>query len=90
MTNPRIPIATLKQMIQLYSRQLTTRALSLSQGAVRKYGRAVLAAGLTWEEALNLEEMELERRVWEARVRPPGTQRRAAGLRLDPYRAQAP
>ena len=74
MTNQRIPIATLRQMIQLYLSQLSTRAiaraLSLSQGAVWKYGRAVLAAGLTWEEALKLEEMELERRVWEARVLP--------------------
>lgn len=75
MTTPRISIATLKQMIQLYSSGLTTRviarSLSLSQGAVWKYGRVVLAAGLTWEEALNLEETELERRVWQARVRAP-------------------
>ena len=74
MTNTRLPIATLRQMIQLYSSQLSTRAiaraLSLSQGAIWKYGRAVLGAGLTWEEALKLEETELERRVLEARVRP--------------------
>lgn len=75
MSNPRISISTLKQLIQLQSNKLTTReiarALSLSQGAVSKYGRAVLAAGLTWEEALSLEEVELERRVWQARRASP-------------------
>jgi transposase len=75
MSNPRISINTLKQLIQLQSNKLTTReiarALSLSQGAVSKYGRAVLAAGLTWEEALSLEEVELERRVWQARRASP-------------------
>jgi transposase len=71
MSNPRISISTLKQLIQLQSNQLTTReiarALSLSPGAVSKYRRAVLAAALTWEQALGLEEVELERRVWAAR-----------------------
>ena len=75
MSNPRISIATLKQLIQLQSSELTTRetarALCLSQGAVSKYRSAVLAAGLTWEEALNLEEVELERRVWQARRMRP-------------------
>ena len=70
MSNPRISISTLKQLLQLQSNKLTTReiarALSLSQGAVSKYGRVVLAAGLTWEEALSIEEVELERRVWQA------------------------
>jgi transposase len=75
MSNPRISIATLKQLIQLQSNRLTTReiarALSLSQGAVSKYGRAVRAAGLTWESALHLEELELERRVWQVRTPAP-------------------
>ena len=75
MSNPRILITTLRQLIQLHSKQLTTReiarALSLSQGAVWKYGRAVLAAGLTWEEALSLEEVELERRIWAVRRATP-------------------
>jgi transposase len=75
MSNPRISITTLKQLIQLQLGRLTTReiarSLSLSQGAVSKYGRAVLAAGLTWEEALDLEEVELERRVWQARMQGP-------------------
>src|SRR5665213_1239566 len=75
MSNPRILITTLRQLIQLPSKQLTTReiarALSLSQGAVWKYGRAVLAAGLTWEEALSLEEVELERRIWAVRRATP-------------------
>jgi len=75
MTNPRISITTLKQLIQLQLTELTVReigrALNLSQGAVSKYRCAVLAAGLTWEEALKLEEVELERRVWEARAARP-------------------
>jgi transposase len=78
MTNQRISNATLRQLIQLQLTELTTRetarALNLSQGAISKYRCAVLAAGLTWEEALKLEEVELERRVWEARrMRPPRT-----------------
>jgi len=46
MSNPRISVSQLKQLIQLCANQMTTRsiarALSLSQGAVSKYGRAVL------------------------------------------------
>ena len=71
MSNPRISIATLKQLIQLQLSELTTRetgrALSLSQGVISKYRCAVLDAGLTWEEALKLDEEELQRRVWQAR-----------------------
>lgn len=72
MSNPRISIAKLKQLIQLESSELTTRqaarALSLSQGAVWKYRVAVRAAGLTWEQVQNLEEAQLERCIWQARV----------------------
>ena len=75
MPNLRISVSQLKQLIQLHSKQMTTRAiaraLSLSQGAVWKYGRAVLASCGTWEAALGLEETELERRVFAARrLRP--------------------
>jgi hypothetical protein len=78
MSNPRISVSQLKQLIQLRANQLTTRAigraLSLSQGAVSKYGRAVLAACGTWEAALGLEETELELRVFaERRLRPAPT-----------------
>ena len=80
MPNPRISVSQLKQLIQLRSNQMTTRSiaralsLSLSQGAVSKYGRAVLAACGTWEAALGLEETELERRVFaERRLRPAPT-----------------
>ncbi len=78
MPNPRISVSQLKQLIQLRSNQLTTRAiaraLSLSQGAVSQYCRAVLASCLTWDAALALEEAELERRVFaERRVRPTPT-----------------
>jgi transposase len=78
MPNLRISVSQLKQLIQLRSNQLTTRAiaraLSLSQGAVSKYGRAVLTACGTWEAALGLEETELERRVFaERRLRPTPT-----------------
>jgi len=78
MSNPRISISQLKQLIQLRSNGLSTRsigsALSLSQGAVSKYGRAVLAACGTWEAALGLEETELERRVFaQRRLRPAPT-----------------
>ena len=65
MPTPRISVSQLKQLIQLRANQLSTRAiaaaLSLSQGAVSKYGRAVLASCQTWEAALGLEETELER-----------------------------
>src|SRR5258707_15166325 len=68
MSNPRIYVSQLKQLIQLRSNNLSTRdiarALSLSQGAVSKYCRAVLAACSMWEAALALEETELERRVF--------------------------
>src|SRR6266404_2563344 len=78
MPTPRISVSQLKQLIQLRSNQLTTRAiaraLSLSQGAVSKYGRAVLASCGTWEAALGLEETELERRVFaQRRLRPAPT-----------------
>jgi transposase len=75
MSNPRISVSQIKQLIQLRSNELTTRdiarALSLSQGAVSKYCRAVLTACGTWEVALALEETELEGRVFVARrLRP--------------------
>src|SRR3984957_19130911 len=74
MSNPRISVSQLKQLIQLRANQLSTRniarALSLSQGAVSKYCRAVLTGCGTWEAALGLEETELERQVFAAR--PPG------------------
>ncbi len=78
MSNPRISVSQLKQLIQLRASQMTTRsiarALSLSQGAVSKYGRAVLASCQTWEAALGLEETELERRVFaERRLQPAPT-----------------
>ncbi len=72
MSNPRIPVATLKQIIQFQLSELTTReiarALHLSQGAVSKYRQAVRLAGISAEEAQNLEDAELERRVWQART----------------------
>jgi transposase len=75
MSNPRISIAKLKQLIQLQSSQWTTRevarALNLSQGAVSKYASAVRAAGLTWEQAQGLEEAELEQRIWQSRAERP-------------------
>jgi hypothetical protein len=75
MSNPRISVSQLKQLIQLRSNDLSTRdiarALSLSQGAVSKYCRAVLAGCGTWEEALALQETELEGRVYAARRLSP-------------------
>jgi transposase len=76
MSNPRLSIATLKQLIQYQSSALTNReiarALRVSPGAVSKYRRAVQAAGIHAEEMKNLDDTELERRVWQARVvRPP-------------------
>jgi predicted transcriptional regulator len=62
MSNPRISVSQFKQLMQLRANQMTTRsiarALSLSQGAVSKYGRAVFASCQTWEAALKLEETE--------------------------------
>jgi transposase len=72
MSNPRIPVATLKQLIQFQLSELTTReigrALHLSQGAVSKYRQAVCLAGISAEEAQTLDDAELERRVWQARA----------------------
>lgn len=74
MSNPRISIAKLKQIIQFESSELTAReigrALQLSHGAVSKYRTAIRVAGLTWQEAQTLEETELERRIWQARAEP--------------------
>ena len=71
MSNPRIPIAKLRQLLQLESSELTTReaarALNLSQGAVWKYRCAVRLAGLTPEQAQVLDDAALERRIWQAR-----------------------
>jgi len=70
MSNPRISIAMLKQLIQLQSSQLTTReatrALNLSQGAVFKYASLVRAAALSWEEVQHLDDEALEKRLWPA------------------------
>ena len=76
MSNPRIAIATLRQITQYQSSTLTNReiarALHVSAGAVSKYRRAVQAAGISAEESQNLTDTELEKRVWQARVsRPP-------------------
>src|SRR6267142_1252287 len=75
MSNPRISVSQLKQLIQLRSNDLSTRdiarALSVSQGAVSKYCRAVLAGCGTWEAALALQETELEGRVYAARRLSP-------------------
>lgn len=75
MPNPRISIAKLKQIIQFESSELTAReigrALSLSHGVVSKYRCAVRAAGLTWEASQNLDDTELERRIWQARAERP-------------------
>ena len=75
MSNPRISIAKLKQIIQFESSELTAReigrALKLSHGVVSKYRIAVRVAGLTWQEAQNLDDTELERRIWQARAEHP-------------------
>jgi transposase len=72
MSNPRLSIEKLKQLLQFESSELTMReigrALQLSAGAVSKYRCAVRAAGLNWEDAQHLEDTELERRVWQARA----------------------
>ena len=67
MSNPRISVSQLKQLIHLRANKMTTRsiarALSLSQGAVSKYGRAVLASCQTWEAALALEQRAAKRKT---------------------------
>jgi transposase len=72
MSNPRLPIAKLRQIIQFESSKLSARevgwALALSHGAVSKYRCAVRAAGISWEEAQLLDDAELERRIWQARA----------------------
>ena len=75
MSNPRISIAQLKQIIQFESSRLSAReigrALNLSHGAVSKYRCAVRTAGLRWEQAQSLDDTELERRIWQARAERP-------------------
>lgn len=70
MSNPRVSIAQLKQIIQFDVGALTTRdigrALNLSHGVVGKYRAAIRAAGLRWEEAQHLGDAELEGRIWQA------------------------
>ena len=72
MSNPRLPTPKLRQIIQFESSELSARevgrALSLSHGAISKYRCAVRAAGVSWEEAQRLDDMELERRIWTART----------------------
>src|SRR5713226_8897555 len=72
MSNPRLPIAKLRQIIQFESSKLSARevgrALTLSHGAVSKYRCAVRAAGVSGEEAQHLDDAELERRIWQARA----------------------
>ena len=71
MSNPRLSIAQVKQIIQLDAGTLTTRevgrALNLSRSVVGKYRSAVRAAGLGWEEAQHLSDADLERRIWQTR-----------------------
>jgi transposase len=70
MPKPRISIAKLKQLIQLESSKLSTReacrALNLSHGSVCKYRSVARKAGLSVEEVQQLDEVELERRIWQA------------------------
>jgi transposase len=72
MSNRRISIAQLKQIMQFESSEWSAReigrALNLSHGAVSKYRYAVRAAGMRWEEAQQLDDAELERRIWQARA----------------------
>jgi transposase len=79
MTNQRIPIATLKQLVHLQSSELTTReigrALNLSQGAVWKYLSAIRRAAISVADLQSLAETELEQRVWQARARSPRRER---------------
>ncbi len=67
MSNPRLSIAQLKQIIQLDAGKLTPRdigrALNLSHGVVGKYRSAARAAGLSWEEAQALRGREAVRRL---------------------------
>ena len=58
MTNQRISVTKLRQLMQFESSELTMRdigrALQLSAGAVSKYRCAVRIAGLTWNDAQHL------------------------------------
>jgi transposase len=72
MSNPRLPTPKLRQIIQFESSELSARevarALNLSHGAISKYRCAVRAAGVSWDEAQRLDDIELERRIWTARI----------------------
>jgi IS30 family transposase len=87
MSNPRLPTPKLRQIIQFESSELSARevarALNLSHGAISKYRCAVRAAGVSWDEAQRLDDIELERRA----QTPPG---RLARLRRDPHGTEAP
>jgi len=72
MSTPRLPTPKLRQIIQFESSELSARevarALNLSHGAISKYRCAVRAAGVSWDEAQRLDDIELERRIWTARI----------------------
>ena len=63
MTNQRIRITKLKQLMRFESSELTMReigrALQLSAGPVSKYRCAVRKAGLSWNDAQHLTDEEL-------------------------------
>ena len=86
MPNARISVSQLKQLIQLRSKELTTRAiaraLSLSHGAVSKYGvrcsRPAQRGRRRWAG----------RRSWSGgclRRRRRAPEHHGAGLRVDPH-----
>jgi hypothetical protein len=72
MSNPRLSIDKLRQIIQFESSELSARevgrASNVSHGAVAKCRCAVRAAGVSWEEAQHLDDAELERRIWQTRA----------------------
>jgi hypothetical protein len=71
MSRPRVPVAKIKQLIQLESSSLSTTELghvpSLSKSTVVKYRQALRFAELTGETARGLDDRELGKRVRRAR-----------------------
>lgn len=94
MSNPRLSIATLKQLIQYQSSALTNReiarALQVSPGAVSKYRRAVQAARISAEEAQHLDDTGVGKASLASPGCPATASRGAAGLCVDPHADEAP
>jgi DNA-binding transcriptional regulator LsrR (DeoR family) len=69
MTNRRLPVRKIKEILRLkyacrLSRREIARSCGISRNAVAEYLRRARATGLTWEEAANAADVDLEERLY--------------------------